>query len=717
MKKLLYIALFLPLLFACKTEELQTEFHEELITLQAKDIFYNCATIQGEYHPANGRAVTQGFIVSTEPLDNENDGTAYILDKVTENKFEYFLSGLEKNTDYYVKAFIEKESHAKVYGNEICFHTESFQLDPPGKPTGVVTPVDGKTVSVQVTGTTLGNENLTDKEKSTITTTPADYGVYVWTKEQGRENAVRYSVGEAFASVNDIKTPMTVDVKGLIPGTEYSYVVFIQNVTNCYGRYKVYSQEVEQAEISTFNTPALTSPEVEIGEASGITSTSVTLSAKLVSNGYDPDSEIGINIGTDENNLDRRIVAQESGYKSEMEYSVFVSDLKPSTTYYFKAFTKNGISEVSSAEAGSFVTDVAGKPVLEKYDLDYDYRYEHFTKSSIVLRAKVISDGGSGLTAKGFVYGSTKDNLDKTVEVTSAIESDGVYDYFEVTVSDVAEGMVYYKPYAENAQGKVELDEVCEVMTVIDGGQLYNFDRTKNLTPICDNMYLTDTRLEYLELDPIVTPDAVYYLLDRNLGALRPYTEDNYFKTMDNVANPDMFEAAGYYYQFDRPVPSATPDLKEISNIGSAPWNWTKEAASFKNPKFNKNGDTWMSDVCPEGYEIPTFDDFTAIIKAIEPTKARQTIPNLFSATRFGTTGSRAPANGNMTNKGLNVGCEFWVKDAGVPTDKKGEILAYCMKIAGAPSGTFISDKTKSTCVRYTGRPVRCVRKVAKNVN
>ena len=711
MKKFLYMILLLPLFAACGVDGPESEFYEELITLQAKDIFHDCATVQGEYHPTVEPAVKQGFVVSTQPFGAENAGTEYFLDNVTENKFEYYITGLEKGTDYYVKAFIEKESQARVYGNEICFHTETFIIVPPGEPEGEVTVIDGKTASVMAKGTTLGNENLTNDELKSIITTPADYGAYVWTKEQGRENAARYAIGEDFASVNDIEDLVTFEVEGLTPDTEYSYVLFIRTVSNCYGRHKIYSREVE-SEVFTFTTPALIAPAVETGEVENVTSTSVTMHATLKSNGNDPDSEIGIEIGEDKENLDRKVLAQGFGYASDLSYSVFVSGLKPQTTYWYRAFAKNGASEISDVEVKSFITDEAREPVLERYDLDYEYRFEHFTKSSIVLRAKLISDGGSSLTAKGFIYGSSKENLDRTVDVSSEIKSDGVYDYFEATISDITSGMVYYKPFAENAKGKVVLDETCEVMTVIDGGQLYNFDRTTNLTPICDNMYLTDTRLEYLELDPIVTPDAIYYLLDRNIGALRPYSEDNYFKTMDNQVSPEMFESAGYYYQFDRPVPSATPDLKEITNIGSAPWNWTKEAASFNNPKFNTDGDTWTSDNCPEGYEIPTLEDFTAIINAIEPETARQTLPNLFEATRFGTTGSRAPANGNMTNKGLNVGCEFWVKDAGTPTVGKNETGAKCMKINGAPSGTF---NPKATCVRFTGRPIRCVRKVAVN--
>lgn len=46
MKKFLYITLLLPLFVACGLENPDNGFYEELITLQAKDIFHDCATVQ-----------------------------------------------------------------------------------------------------------------------------------------------------------------------------------------------------------------------------------------------------------------------------------------------------------------------------------------------------------------------------------------------------------------------------------------------------------------------------------------------------------------------------------------------------------------------------------------------------------------------------------------------------------------------------------------------
>lgn len=75
-----------------------------------------------------------------------------------------------------------------------------------------------------------------------------------------------------------------------------------------------------------------------------------------------------------------------------------------------------------------------------------------------------------------------------------------------------------------------------------------------------------------------------------------------------------------------------------MTNMSSVPWRWTQSEAMFDDPPMNLKGDEWTVDNCPEGYSMATTGDLTAIVNAIEPTPARQTLPNLFKATRFGTT-------------------------------------------------------------------------------
>ncbi len=709
MKKIIYISLIFALFAACEKDEVSSggTLKQELITLQAKNIFYNSATLQGEYNPQGDRASSQGFALSLSPIEGDNIGTEYIIPSVESGKFELRVEGLERKKDYYVKAFIVRSSGEKVYGNNIVFTTDSIVINPPGAPEGEVTVIDGKTLSVSETGTTLGDEEMTSTDKSTATVKPGDYGIYYWTDEQGRENADKFSIGEPLANLNDITDEVVYEVEGLKPNTKYNYVLYIQ--TGVYyngGKWKSFSKEVEGTS-GTFQTKALETPVVTTGEASDVTPTSSTITGALDFNGFDPEARFGIEYGESSASFDGKAYAEGLEEKS-VEYKVFVKDLQPNKQYYYRAFAENDDFTGYGNDIKSFTTDSEGMPVVDEYLLDYDFRVEKFTVTSVVLRAKLLSDGGSALTSKGFLYGTSATALDTRVEVGSDIQSDGTYDYFETELTALPEGIIYYKPFATNQHGEAVYGEVCQIRTAVDGGLLYVLDTERGQTPAYNNMVLSNTSLTYYELDPIVSGNTVYYMLDRNVGATMPYQESFYDKAFDtDISYPSLFEAAGYYYQFDRPIPSATPDVKVVTNMSSAPWRWT-QSESMYDPPMNLTGDVWTVNNCPEGYTMATSEDMTAIINAIEPTVARQTLPNLFKATRFGTTGWRAPANGNMTNGSLET-CDLWLADAGTPKGTGKNTGAYILRIQAPPAGTF-SIATAST--RFTGRPIRCLRKV-----
>lgn len=700
----------LALLFFTACEKDDTNFggpSQELSTLQAKDIFYNCATLQGVYNPVGERVASQGFALSPSPLEGSNTGTEYLLEDVQTGKFELRVEGLDRKTDYYVKAFIVKNSGQKVYGNNIIFRTDSVLIDPPGTPTGVVTVIDGKTVSVAETGSTLGDERLTAEDRRSTTVKPGDYGIYYWTDEEGRDNARKFSLGEPLANLNAISDEVVYEVAGLKPDTKYNYALYIRTGIYFNGdKWKAFSKEVE-SDAGTFRTKALETPAVSTGEVSDVTPTSLTIAGVLDFNGYDPDARFGIEYGPGSTEFSDKAYAV--GLEEESnDYKVFVKGLKPSTKYYYRAFVEIDGFSAAGAVVNSFTTDKAGNPVVDEYLLDYDFRVENFTVNSVVLRAKLLSDGGTALTSKGFLYGTSANAVDRKIEVKEEIASDGMYDYFEGKLTDLPEGTVYYKPFAANEHGETVYGEVCQIHTAVSGGSLYVLDLKSALTPAYKNMVYSDTQLLYYELDPIVSGNTAYYMLDRNVGATMAYGADFYDKAFDTgITYPALFEAAGYYYQFDRSVPSSTPDVKVVTNMSTIPWRWTQSEAMYDDPPMNLKGDVWTVDNCPEGYTMATTEDLKAIVNAVEPIPARQTLPNLFKATRFGATGWRAPANGNMTNGSL-VTCDLWCADAGTPKGTGKNTGAYIMRIAAPPTGTF---SITSASTRFTGRPIRCLRK------
>lgn len=714
MKKIHYLLFALAFFTACEKDD--TNFvgpAQELSTLQARDIFYNCATLQGEYNPMGEKVASQGFALSLSPIEGSNAGTEYLLQAVQAGKFELRIDGLERKTDYYVKAFVVRKSGQKIYGNNIIFRTDSVLINPPGAPTGEVTVVDGKTVSVSETGSTLGDEELTAEDRRSTTVKPGDYGIYYWTDEEGRDNARKFSLGEPLSNLNAISDEVVYQVDDLKPDTKYNYVLYIRTGVYFNGdKWKSFSKEVEGV-VGSFRTKALETPAVSTGEVSDVTPTSLIIAGVLDFNGYDPDVRFGIEYGLVSTEFTDKKYAV--GLEEESnDYKVFVKGLQPKTKYYYRAFVENDKAGAVGSVVNSFTTDSEGRPVVDEYLLDYDFRVANFTVNTVVLRAKLLSDGGVTLTSKGFLYGTSANAVDRKLEIQEAVASDGMYDYFEGRLTDVPEGVIYYKPFAANEHGETVYGDVCQIHTIVNGGPLYTLNLESALTPSYKNMVYGATQLLYYELDPIVNGNTAYYMLDRNVGATTAYGESYYDKAFDTGNTyPALFEATGYYYQFDRAIPSATPDMKVVTNMSTIPWRWTQSEAMFDDPPMNLKGNVWTVDNCPEGYTMATTEDLTAIVNAVEPTPARQTLPNLFKATRFGTTGWRAPANGNMTNGSL-VTSELWCADAGTPAGTGKNVGAYIMRIGASPTGRF---SITSASTRFTGRPIRCLRKVTLDVS
>jgi len=705
MKKIIYMAIAAALFAGCKKDGVSDggpAQQKMITTLQAKDIFYNNATLQGTYD-GTGNVSSLGFALSILPVGESNEGDQYLMDKVQTGTFALRVDGLERKMTYYVKAFAINSAGEKIYGNNIIFRTDTMIINPPLPPTGTVATVDGKTVSVTERFTDLGDSGLKTDDRKVVAVRPADIGMYYWTDDQGREKAEKFSLGEAFSNPKLVNTDVIYNVGGLLPGTTYNYILFLK--TGAYyntDKWKTFSQEIMGAS-GTFTTMTLEDPQARTGNVVDTTPTSAMVAGVLDDNGHDPEVKFGIEYrivsGTDADYA--KVYSLGIDNATLHSYSVFIKGLAPSTEYFYRAFAENDDFNTQSSDVRSFVTNAAGLPVLDSYLLDYDFRVANFTLSSVVIKGKLLSDGGSTLTSKGFYYGfSPQTVMDTKLPVSDALLFDGVYDYFQTTLNALPEGIVYYKPFAVNEHGETVLGETCQIGTAIDGGFLYQFDATIGKKPMYNNMVLSTTRLIYFELDPIISDQTIYYMLDRNLGATIPYDLSFYDQSFVNLY-PLLFNAAGYYYQFDRPIPSCTPDVQLTSNMGAAPYWWSQDATLY-NPPMN-TGDTWLNNNCPEHYVMPTSADLKAIVAAIRPAQAEQTLPNLFQATRWGTTGRRAPANGNMTNipQGQMVGSDLWVRDAGSNTSN-----AQLMRIETPPAGTF----SIGTAPRYTGRPIRCIR-------
>lgn len=125
-------------------------------------------------------------------------------------------------------------------------------------------------------------------------------------------------------------------------------------------------------------------------------------------------------------------------------FSCFISNLKPSTLYYVRAFATNSFGEFAFNVDSFYTTD--GMPILDVLSLD------SISFTSVDLSASLISEGDSSLTAFGFCWGTMEE---PTIENTdTSVCSEIVDNKFSGSIYDLQSNKKYYvRAYATNVFG------------------------------------------------------------------------------------------------------------------------------------------------------------------------------------------------------------------------------------------------------------------------
>ena len=182
-------------------------------------------------------------------------------------------------------------------------------------------------------------------------------------------------------------------------------------------------------------------PTITTGTPTNVAYTSATVGGNILSDGGASITECGICYSTSEtpSTEDTKIV---SG-KGTGNYTINLSNLLDSTTYYVRAYAKNK-KGVSYGENVSFMTKGYKAPmVTTSAPTNVSY-------TSASVGGNVTSDGGATITERGVVYDTspnpTTSNSKKTSE--SGVGS------FTVDLTNLSEGVTYYvRAYAINKKG------------------------------------------------------------------------------------------------------------------------------------------------------------------------------------------------------------------------------------------------------------------------
>lgn len=206
-------------------------------------------------------------------------------------------------------------------------------------------------------------------------------------------------------------------------------------------------------------------PSVETLEASGIQIHGANLNGDLVSAGDFPVTECGFVYGTDPNDLSLTVISS----ATLGDFSVHISDLIESTTYYYKAYATNGVG-TAYGEIVRFTTESLTVPTV------VTTLVSNLTDTSATISGDVIFDGGTAITLRGFLWGTNYSELQYNVENESGMGS------YTANLTGLTPGTIYYyKTYVSNSVGTAYGD----VRSFVTNGKLNDYDWVDLGLPSC----------------------------------------------------------------------------------------------------------------------------------------------------------------------------------------------------------------------------------------
>lgn len=280
-----------------------------------------------------------------------------------------------------------------------------------------------------------GNTKLTaysEGEHHSITN--ATCGFYYSTKQDvTSDDRVCYATNKGYSSFYCI-------LKGLEDSTTYYAKAFASNASGT-----IYGEEF------SFTTP--TPPRVKTLSVSEATTTSFNVEIELSSLGSTESSTVDY-LGVLYSSTNS-IPPYNSNYyvsASKMtkgKHTIEITDLKPNTTYWVRAYAKNSSSSGAYGEVLEIRTKSA--PTVTSNELTI------IDINSIKLSAKVTSSGTCNVTERGFCYGTT---TNPNITSSMTLPCGTGLGTFEYVLSELILGTTYYiRPYAIDDEGSIVYGE------------------------------------------------------------------------------------------------------------------------------------------------------------------------------------------------------------------------------------------------------------------
>ncbi|MDC2244025.1 carboxypeptidase regulatory-like domain-containing protein [Bacteroides thetaiotaomicron] len=217
----------------------------------------------------------------------------------------------------------------------------------------------------------------------------------------------------------------TSNISGLDAGKTYYVRAYAVN-----NKGTVYSEQ------RNITMPYIKKPIVKTQGATDIGKDVATLNGNITDNGGDKIIECGFYYGTSENTE----IKKSLGDNSLSALKLVLTNLKESTTYYYKAYATNS-KGTAYGEIMSFKTLSENALTVETKSAT------DITTKSATLNGTVLDRGSSNITEYGFYYGTNENTTNKK-------KLENSMDELKLNLTELAEGTTYYyKAYATNSKG------------------------------------------------------------------------------------------------------------------------------------------------------------------------------------------------------------------------------------------------------------------------
>ena len=392
-------------------------------TSDVTDITQNSAKSGGNITSDGGSTITErGLFYGITDVLNA-DSSKVIDSGSSTGEFTSSITGLTKGTKYYVMAYA-KNSSGYGYGGIKSFNTVG---DPPTVETSLIDEISGTKAEANGKVISNGGEPLTS------------YGFAYGKSSSPTIGNNKWEVGT---------TDLSGEFKGLISGLDTSTKYFVRAyATNARG----ISYGVNKDFTTTNGLPVV----------STVSSESVNGNSAVINGKIDDKVESAlISYGFAYAESPNPTIDQfklEVGTDGDGEYNAKITDLKPSTKYYVKAYATNGNGTSYGDQIDFTTTD--GLPKV------YTVGSSDITNAKATLAGNIVDNGGQALTSYGFVYAETQNPTLQNSKITLGEDSAGDYSGEVTGLERLTK--YYYRAYATNDAGTSYGDQL--YFSTIDG--------------------------------------------------------------------------------------------------------------------------------------------------------------------------------------------------------------------------------------------------------